>query len=678
MTNRPPPTINPGMSVREILTRFPSAEAVFEQHGLLGCGGPNGPREPVGFFARVHRVSPDLLIRELNEHLASQTTAPAPPVKSAPGMVVYPIFLVTSLAIAIVAGFTTGVVALAMASLGWSLPGVNWLLLVQTHGRFQLYGWAGLFVFGVAYHVVPRFVTTPIAHPGLARASYWLAVIGLGLSVAQMIVGGAIGFFHVVFSLGILLLLLAAVSYAIVVWSTVRASAQPISLPISFVLAAALWLILGLVLELVEGALSAPGEPIQPAIEEAGLEAVLEGFFVVTALGVSLRTLPVFAGLAATRERVLPWVFGATQVGLVLLVSGAFLAGDLNDVRTGQIVACIGALILLVAVATYVWAINLFSRAGLPIAEMGTGRGWARAIRLAYLFLLIGLALQAEASVGAALTGAPIPWGTLGAARHAFALGFVTLMIVGMASRVIPVFAGKPLWKAWLVDLAAALIGGSVLLRVPIEVLAPYGSSVTTDALLAATGPLALAGLIIFALNFSVTMARPERKVIETSRTSPAPPTRPLRDDDLLAEALRAPDGLRTLLQLGLTYLADPGHRAVAARSLTIAQAARRADKNPETILANLNQSLGLVDERRLDVDPDQTVADVLSQWPSTLDVFLHHGFAPLADPDTRARLAPTISVRQAAASRGVDLSKLTEDLRTAARGESISHEAKA
>jgi len=247
-----------------------------------------------------------------------------------------------------------------------------------------------------------------------------------------------------------------------------------------------------------------------------------------------------------------------------------------------------------------------------------------------------------------------------------------------MASRFIPVFAGKPLWKAWLVDLATALVAGSVLLRVPIEVLAPYGTSTVTDALLAATGPLALAGLIVFALNFSVTMARPERKAIETSRASPTPPTRPLRDDDLLAEALRAPEGLRTLLQLGLTFLADPGHRAIAARSLTIAQAARRANKEPEATLAGLNRSLGLVDERRVEVDPDQSVADVLSQWPSTLDVFIRHGFAPLADPATRARLAHTITVRQAAASRGVDLSRLTEDLRDAARGEFVTHEAKA
>lgn len=42
----------------------------------------------------------------------------------------------------------------------------------------------------------------------------------------------------------------------------------------------------------------------------------------------------------------------------------------------------------------------------------------------------------------------------------------------------------------------------------------------------------------------------------------------------------------RGLLGLGLSFLADPGHRAIAARSLSIAQAARRADRDPGQILA--------------------------------------------------------------------------------------------
>ncbi|HEX5415968.1 MAG TPA: hypothetical protein VFZ25_09905, partial [Chloroflexota bacterium] len=495
-------------SVREILTRYPSAEDVFERHGLLGCGGPNGPREPIGFFARVHRVEPTILIQELNQHIAQHPAAAPAAAPRPPAVAVYPIFLVTSLTIAVLAGFTTGVVAITSAALNWMIPGVDWLILIQTHGRLQLYGWAGLFVFGVAYHIVPRFVTTPIPFPRLVHVSYWLAIAGLGLGLAQMITDGNLAALHVAFSLGLVLLLLAAVAYATVLFGTIRASGQPPPWPISFVLTGAVWLILGTALEAVLGTLSQPGVPIPPAVEEPALEAVLIGFLVSTALGVSLRTLPTFAGLNETRQRLIPRIYVAAQVGIVGLVLGALLAGDLGQEAIGRPIAAAGAIALLAAGVGYLWSIRLFEPSSLPVAELGTGHGWLRAVRFAYGWLAIALLILAEASVGAALQERPIPWGLLGAARHAIALGFVTVLIVGMASRVIPVFAGKPLWKAWLVDVATGLLVASVAIRVPVEVLTPYGASVVGDLLLAVSGPLAWFGLLAFTVNFVVTMAR--------------------------------------------------------------------------------------------------------------------------------------------------------------------------
>jgi len=655
--------IGPETSIRDILTRYPSAEVVFERHGLLGCGGSQGPREPVGFFARVHHVDPEDLLRELNEHVARQPKALPMVATRPPVAVVYPIFLVTSLFIALFAGFTTGVVAITSASLDWVIPGVNWLILIQTHGRLQLYGWAGLFVFGVAYHIIPRFVTTPIAFPRLARASYWLAVAGLVLGLAQMVTNRDALLFHRIFSLGLLFLLASAAAYATVLFGTVRASGQSVSLPIKLVLAGAAWLVLGAALEVAVGALSQPGTPIDSAAEEPALEAILEGFLVLTALGVSLRTLPTFAGLRETRQRLLPGSFVASFLGVTGLVLGALLAGDLGQVALGRPIAAVGALLLLSAVVTYLWAIRLFESASLPVAEMGSGSGWLRAVRAAYGWLVVALLVQAEASIGAAMRGQPIAWGTLGAARHAMALGFVTLLIVGMASRVIPVFAGKPLWKSWLVDVAAGLLVASVAIRVPVEILAPYGSSAVADLLLTLSGPLAWFGLIAFTVNFVVTMIRVDSARTVAAAVPVAKRRGNLRSGDLLAEALRIPGGLGLLLELGFEYLADPGHRAIAARSLTIAQAARRADQDPQRVLDALNRSLGAASADTATLSLELTVAQVLERNPATLDVLIRHGFTPLANPLLRQRLASTITVADAAKRFGVDADELLRDL---------------
>jgi uncharacterized protein involved in response to NO len=663
--------IHPGSSVREILTRYPSAEAIFERHGLLGCGGPNGPREPVAFFARVHRVDPEVLLAELNAHVAGlvhQESTPAPERRHP--RAIYPLFLVTSLGVAILAGFTTGVIALASGALNWPIPGLDWLVLVQTHGRLQLYGWAGLFVFGVAFHIVPRFVASPLAHPRVVALTYGLAVVGLVLG-SLPVLGTAVVPVRVAFLTGLLALLGAAVGYTVVIGATVRAAPQRPELPIRFMESGALWLVIGTAVLIAAAATSAPGVPIPPPREEPALSAVLLGFLLVTALGVSLRTLPVFMGLAATRQAAMPVVLGLVHGSIAAIVTGTGLAGFTGLLPLGRTLVALGAAGLLAAVALYLWALRLFAPAALPVAEMGTGRGWARAIRLAYIFLVIGLVILTVGTARAALAGTAVPWGVMGAARHALALGFVTLLIVGMASRVIPVFAGKPLWRAWMVDLATALLGLGTLLRVVVEAVAPYGASVPTDLALAASGPLAFAGLLAFAVNFTLTMVRRDPGAHLPPPSAGAPPRRPLRADDLLAEALRLPGSVSLLVELGLTFLADPGHRAIAARSLTIAQAAVRGNQSPDRILAALNAlvhaSVTNSPSGTGALNPDLTVAEVLDRWPATLGVFLRHGFTPLADPAMRQRFAPTITVRQAAERMGVSLDVLRADLERAA-----------
>lgn len=54
-------------TVREVIKKYPEAKQIFTKYGLMECGGPLGPKEPISFFARVHRVDPEKLLKELNE-----------------------------------------------------------------------------------------------------------------------------------------------------------------------------------------------------------------------------------------------------------------------------------------------------------------------------------------------------------------------------------------------------------------------------------------------------------------------------------------------------------------------------------------------------------------------------------------------------------------------------------
>lgn len=59
-------------NIRAIIRNYPPSRQVFDKYGLLECGGPLGPSEPLGFFARAHNVDVNTLIEELKQKLEGQ------------------------------------------------------------------------------------------------------------------------------------------------------------------------------------------------------------------------------------------------------------------------------------------------------------------------------------------------------------------------------------------------------------------------------------------------------------------------------------------------------------------------------------------------------------------------------------------------------------------------------
>ena len=59
-------TIKSDDTIRDVLKKYPDARKVFDKYGLMGCGGPQGPKEAISFFATVHKVDPEVLLEELN------------------------------------------------------------------------------------------------------------------------------------------------------------------------------------------------------------------------------------------------------------------------------------------------------------------------------------------------------------------------------------------------------------------------------------------------------------------------------------------------------------------------------------------------------------------------------------------------------------------------------------
>src|SRR5215813_9220832 len=62
-----PTQITASMYLPDIVRRYPRARQVLDRYGLQGCGGANGPNETVAWFARLHGVSLERILAELNE-----------------------------------------------------------------------------------------------------------------------------------------------------------------------------------------------------------------------------------------------------------------------------------------------------------------------------------------------------------------------------------------------------------------------------------------------------------------------------------------------------------------------------------------------------------------------------------------------------------------------------------
>ena len=88
---------------------------------------------------------------------------------------------------------TSYVAGFMRASLLWLVLGTSlgvamavhpaWAVYRTAHFHILLLGFVTMFIAGVAYHVVPRFVMSELASPRLARAHLVVANLGLALMV---------------------------------------------------------------------------------------------------------------------------------------------------------------------------------------------------------------------------------------------------------------------------------------------------------------------------------------------------------------------------------------------------------------------------------------------------------------------------------------------------------------
>jgi cbb3-type cytochrome oxidase subunit 1 len=127
--------------------------------------------------------------------------------------------------------------AFIKASVAWLALGVTlgvamamhpaWVIYRPAHLHMNLLGFVAMMIFGVAYHVLPRFTGHPLHSRRLAAAHWWIANLGLVLFAAGfMLAPHGRRFGAMLIAAGGTLSALGAYSFVYNVWRTLDGRAR--------------------------------------------------------------------------------------------------------------------------------------------------------------------------------------------------------------------------------------------------------------------------------------------------------------------------------------------------------------------------------------------------------------------------------------------------------------------
>ena len=243
-------------------------------------------------------------------------------------------------------------------------------------------------------------------------------------------------------------------------------------------------------------------------IDDLNITLGLFGYLAPMALAMSAQSLPMYAGLEAFPRRILWPLAGIYFTGLVLTVLGSQLT-LFSRILTDVGMLLIG-LVLLTFTIVFMRMMSIRGRLPRKVAQLapspeaaaqtykkkisGERSAYGPFVALvasAYLWAMLASALLIADGLTLFFAGAP--FFAIDAIRHSLAIGFITLLICGIAPRMLPGFSGKKIASPTLVSATLWLGNAAALLRVSSILLAPLLTTIN------------IAGISLYAILFGLS-----------------------------------------------------------------------------------------------------------------------------------------------------------------------------
>ncbi len=577
------------MLITDIIEQFPSTTEVFVRYGV--CSDEIIPRETLEFFSRAHQIDLEKILVELNEASRKSSSTKATVLRGSIGEILWRRFFKFGIVFGSI-GWTFGAVNLAYIAFKRSyfkLP----IPLIFSHTHIQILGWVGLFVMGFAYQAFPRFKFVSLWNPRLANLSIWIIIFSISLTTLSWALLPSTPFF-ILGIFGSIGELIAIMIFFIVILKTMNRAVekrqfwekyvftalvffliQALFNPILFYLVgeASLKSNMSLLIERVAGFV-APYQDIQ-----------IFGFIVMMIFGVSQRFVPFVFNTKEPSRRLGDFLFYIFLFSLLLAVSMHLLIRiyKLEFLRPFILIPYLGFFIASIGV---ILNIGIFGRA------KDTSRS-LKFIRAAYIWLIVSMLLLLFLPFYSHFVHGMFSHNYFGAFRHSLTVGFISLMIMGVASRVTPIMSGIEHKDSLIVPFVLINMGNSM--RVISQILGDFegiidGSlMVWNTVFLASSGFIQVMGFSIWVYDTWSTANEGIRrqKQIVLLKEPPKKIERWMKVGEIL-DFYPQIEGV--FLEFGFKDITNPILRRTVGKTIPLEMACRMHSVNIDEFLTELNK----------------------------------------------------------------------------------------
>jgi hypothetical protein len=496
---------------------------------------------------------------------------------------VYSKFFKTALLMALTIGVAVGAIILTYIGSKHSFHSAVHSL-VQTHGHAQLFGWVGLCIIGFAYYIVPRVKNVELKYRELTTVCFYLMVTGTVLRILVQPYANKITSFLLPIS-GLLEFLAVAI-FAFIIFSTVLASKEKREAYDKFIMAGVLWFLLcGVINLFMDGYMLVAGtNDIPKTFYSPFVHVFLLGFVFMFIFAVNIRTVYAFLDVGTARIGAINTTFWLLNLTIPLY----FIAHSLSY-KFPFLIPISNLTVYLVAfsILLFVYGIRIFEKSTQELDDVVMDRSYSKTIRTAYVWLIIGVLILGAKPLFTAFSDAQYLFH--GAANHALAVGFVTLMIIGYASKMVPTFKGVDMHSIKFANVSFYLINIGCFLRVYTQIM--IGLSHSEDfyySLIGFSGWIELTAIGIFGYNVWKTMNAEDEDIEEPMETLTE-----ITGDTNIAHAIdQYPEILEVFLEFGFKQLASPVARKTVAKMFTIQQATKIHPVEIDSLLKALNERI--------------------------------------------------------------------------------------